>query len=870
MEGSTLTLFFDRGLDKSSRPAGSRFKVHGHASGAYFEVQGTGTARVSGATVVVTLKNALPTVEDAWVDYDRGNESRPLRGADGARVTDIANWLAAGLDGTGPVAAGGTVSGTDVTLYYDEALDERYVPASAAFAVADSAATPPSVDEVKVKGSAVFLTLDREVMGAASDVSVRYSSNEAGPSGRLRDTAGNEAVDFTFSGEPALTIEQTSAPAGKPALVAADPAVADKHRLTLTFDQRLDPTKVPENGAFALSPFAFGGVIAVTVDGTAVELRLGDAVMPCDGITVYADGTWEHNDDIRLTYAQPALNALRDAWSTKADGFDRQVVVNKNANPTDCVINGITEAGLGSIILTGRRPFAQDAPPRAAWFTVTASGGPVAVTGAAFDPADPRKLRLSLSRDFAPDETATVSYRRPLGARGLWFVDGAQLADVVDLPVRMRAQAAAPAVEAVAVVSDPGTDADLRGRRRHPGAAHVRRAGDGGHGAGHAAPQARPRRRVGLGRAVGGLRLGQRRDGADVFAYTAVSGDTSTNGVAVLADTLELDGGTGDPSAAGADAALAHAGLDPDAGHTVDTAAPGFASAAVDGSTLTVTFDEDLDTESAPPVSAFTVTAAPADGAERAIAGTGTAGVAGAAVTVTLADAAAHGETLTVAYAPPDENPIRDLAGNAAAAFSGEAAANGTAAPAPAVEAVALVSDPGADGTYAAGDAIRVRVTFAAAVTVDTAQGTPRLKLDLGGEARARASGGRCMPRAAARRRSRSFTRRSPATRRPGRRGARGHAGARWRHAPLGGGRRRGIGPRGPRPRPGHRVDTARRPRSRSAAVTWDNADGDLRRRPGRGLRAARERLHGDGGAGGGAERAPSPGRARRVVAARR
>ena len=115
-------------------------------------------------------------------------------------------------------------------------------------------------------------------------------------------------------------------------------------------------------------------------------------------------------------------------------------------------------------------------------------------------------------------------------------------------------------------------------------------------------------------------------------------------------------------------------------------------------------------------------------------------------MTVTLAEAVAHGETLTVAYAPPDENPVRDLAGNAAAAFSGEAAGNGTAAPAPAVEAVALVSDPGADRTYAAGDAIRVRLTFDEPVTVDTAQGhaaaqaRPRRRVGVG-----RAVGGVCL-----------------------------------------------------------------------------------------------------------------------------
>jgi len=137
-----------------------------------------------------------------------------------------------------------------------------------------------------------------------------------------------------------------------------------------------------------------------------------------------------------------------------------------------------------------------------------------------------------------------------------------------------------------------------------------------------------------------------------------------------------------------------------------------------------------LDEGSSPAGSAFTVTAAPAQGEARSIAGTGTAAGAGAAVTVTLAEAVLPGATLTVAYAPPGDGGLHDLAGNAAAAFSGEAAANGTAT-APSVEAVALASDPGTDRTYAAGDAIRVQVTFSEAVAVDTTGGTPRLVIEI-------------------------------------------------------------------------------------------------------------------------------------------
>ena len=50
-------------------------------------------------------------------------------------------------------------------------------------------------------------------------------------------------------------------------------------------------------------------------------------------------------------------------------------------------------------------------------------------------------LKLTLSREFAAGETVTASYRRPAGAHGLWDVDGNQLGDVADHPVKAKAAA---------------------------------------------------------------------------------------------------------------------------------------------------------------------------------------------------------------------------------------------------------------------------------------------------------------------------------------------------------------------------------------------------------------------------------------------
>ena len=79
----------------------------------------------------------------------------------------------------------------------------------------------------------------------------------------------------------------------------------------------------------------------------------------------------------------------------------------------------------GSVIITAKRPFAKNkGEPKPEWFTVTASGGAVTVTGTAFSPDDPRVLKLELSREFTAGETVTASYRRPQGESGLWAADG--------------------------------------------------------------------------------------------------------------------------------------------------------------------------------------------------------------------------------------------------------------------------------------------------------------------------------------------------------------------------------------------------------------------------------------------------------------
>ena len=105
----------------------------------------------------------------------------------------------------------------------------------------------------------------------------------------------------------------------------------------------------------------------------------------------------------------------------------------------------------------------------------------------------------------------------------------------------------------------------------------------------------------------------------------------------------------------------------PDQAVTNNSAGPVFASATVDGSTLTLTFDKNLDTGSKPSPAAFRVTA---NNKRLAVASGGVA-IAGKTVKLTLFRPASAGDTtVKVRYTRPSANPLRGANGLAVDTFA--------------------------------------------------------------------------------------------------------------------------------------------------------------------------------------------------------
>ena len=167
-----------------------------------------------------------------------------------------------------------------------------------------------------------------------------------------------------------------------------------------------------------------------------------------------------------------------------------------------------------------------------------------------------------------------------------------------------------------------------------------------------------------------------------VFSYTVLADDNDDDGVSIIENALELNGGT-IRDGAGNNAVPDHDVIVADTQQRVDNDAPtlsdniGVDAAVVDATILTLTYDEVLDDSLAPAPGDYRVTrefgAAPR---VRSVS------ISGQTVTLTLSDAVEFEEAVTLTYTVTvGSNPVQDVAGNDAAEFDNRMVTNNTPEP---------------------------------------------------------------------------------------------------------------------------------------------------------------------------------------------
>ena len=172
-----------------------------------------------------------------------------------------------------------------------------------------------------------------------------------------------------------------------------------------------------------------------------------------------------------------------------------------------------------------------------------------------------------------------------------------------------------------------------------------------------------------------------------VFRLRVQEGDRAGNGMSIQRDGMEFGAGGGIRDAVGNEAARSHI-RHPErqfSDHKIDGSRPKVKRAAVNGTTLTITFSEALAAADSLANRAFTVKKTPANGGEQTVSLSGSPSINGDTLTLTLSSAVSDTDSgMKVSYAVPGtgtDNKLRDAAGNTVNAFTDQAVTSTSFAP---------------------------------------------------------------------------------------------------------------------------------------------------------------------------------------------
>ena len=608
-----------------------------------------------------------------------------------------------------------SVDGNVLTIEFGVALDESVVLDPADFEVTSSHAFGRSVPVVSasISGNTVTLVLAESIPNHATvglffgnrarDAHLGFEPIRSD----IRDLEGNdpihvpiEQVDtlegitplFAFPSIPVRVLTANTAPV----VVAA--GVDFGSQVLVRFNEQMDTGAFASGSAFTVTArLASGATRSIGVTGVpgyaGSKLRLHLSSAPPEGAV------------LTLSYRKPSAsnNQLKDAGGLALESFSG-VPVN-NGQPRITSVDIASDPGSDGVYTAGEKVRARvsfsdnvivntyhgtprlrvhlgDFQPDLRWASFESGWGTdqlvFAYTVSAADAAGGGIAQSSLGVKANSLET---------GGGEIWsrYVRANRSAVLSHPGYPRRPDPAPPAVTAVAITSDPGSDrtyalgdvievgltfsdpilVDLSGV--------VSTDNDAGND--------RPTLAIDLGNRVGDQKLAYYQSGHGTnrltFAYTVTAADTSTGGVGVLADTLRLRGGLLRSYWAWSDheADISHRGLAASRSHLVDPAPGAPAIVGVRGlwnssTTVTLRFNKELDTsyDAWPGSIAFEITV---DGERRRVAADAYPHVDyddGRIIRFTMAERLGIGDKKVV-YTKPSADALRDLFGNEVESF---------------------------------------------------------------------------------------------------------------------------------------------------------------------------------------------------------
>ena len=529
-------------------------------------------------------------------------------------------------DTTPPELVSASVNGATLVLSYDEALDDDSTPETGSFTVSVNE-NARSVSEVSIAGSAVTLTLD-PAAEHGDTVTLAYTVPTGENASPIQDIAGNPAPAITTS----FPVSNDTPDTTPPGLVSAS---VNGATLTLTYDESLDGDSSPTDDSFTVTVNENArSVSAVSVAGSGVTLTLKPAA--------------EHGDTVTLAYTVPTgenASPIQDIAGNPAPAITTSFPVS-NDTP-DTTPPGLVSASVNgaTLTLTYDESLDGDSSPTDDSFTVTVNENARSVSAVSVAGSG---VTLTLKPAAEHGDTVTLAYTVPTGE------NASPIQDIAGNP--------APAITTSFPVSNDTPDTTP------PGLVSASVDGatltlaynetldeDSAPTDDSFTVTVNENSRLVTAVSVAGSKV------ALTLVSAAEHGDTVTLTYTVPTgeNASPIQDIAGNPAPAITTAV-------PVSNDTPDTTSPGLVSASVNGVTLTLTYGEDLDTESKPAAGDFTISITDSVTSGPQSASVKTVDVAGKTVILTLDYQTRFEDTIALVYTS-GVNPIQDASGNKAA-----------------------------------------------------------------------------------------------------------------------------------------------------------------------------------------------------------
>ncbi|MXW66374.1 MAG: hypothetical protein F4Z72_05145, partial [Gemmatimonadales bacterium] len=666
---------------------------------------------ISGKVLTLTLRDTVTALETVSLTYNKPSTGTKLTDSDGLEIENIAGQSVTNAVPTVFESATTNPNGTPVIITFTASIKNTTLDPSAFTITRDGVSQTAA--GANVSSGQLFLGLGSTVT-AGQTVTVSYQKPA---SNKLLDTADREIDSFTnqpvnnavpatvssiaiisdpgpdqtYQGGDTIraavrfNADVTVTTVGTP---VTGPRLKFRFRSSHTDDIDSGPHMVYESGTGTDSLVFFYVVSNVNESDSGTGIGIPANRLQANGTSAIKTGT----TDATLTHTAIAHGTGHRVHGPTARDITAPVV----STTTVPTVNGT------SLVITFTRPLdATGTAPAASAFTVKVGGtevsladsNPVAISGST--------VTLTLASAVIDADVVTVAYDKPASNPIQEFTAGIDAATFGDQAVTNNTPNVAPTVltdpapvvggtRLVITFSEPLTE----GASATPdtSAFDVVVAGNA--------------RKVDAV-AVSGSTVTLTLASAAVFGEAVTVSYTQPTG----ASAAKLQDRAPTPNLVASFSSVTV--------RNDDSTAPTYSSAAVDGTALVITFNENIDATSEPATDAFAVLV---NSVPRTVTDVD---ISDADVTLTLASAVDPGERVSVRYTAPATNPLQDGATNQVVSFGPETATNNTRAAV--VGAPSITSSPAPGDTYQLGEQITVTVTFTDNVTVNKSSGTPRI-----------------------------------------------------------------------------------------------------------------------------------------------